>query len=211
MSLVEDTNVTDAQIVVLIGQAMSEISLAADWPFLQTSTTISAVDSQRPYALPSGFVKGVALVDDDYDENLEYVTPKVFFARYGNDTGNESTRPSHFTVWGTNILLHPIPTSNDTNRYSIYYITDITALSSGSTSPQFHAGFHWMLVEYCLWKLYEREEYYDQSERAFITYSRYLEDMKSFYGTRFRRSPYLWGDGDDPQGNVENIANLAIP
>jgi hypothetical protein len=53
-----------------------------------------------------------------------------------------------------------------------------------------------MIVEYCKWKLWDREEYFDQSERAFITYARYLSQMITWYSRRADRSPYIAGDGD---------------
>ena len=46
-TLVESTNVTDAEIVLLINNGVDEVSLADYWPFLEASATMTAVDSTR--------------------------------------------------------------------------------------------------------------------------------------------------------------------
>jgi hypothetical protein len=196
VTLIEDTNVSDATIVLMINEGMHEISLASEWPWLEESTTISAVANQQGYNLPGDFNYAVAVVDDDNDLTVPYISPSDFFHRYGNDTGNTGTTPNYFTIWDGQILFTPTPSANDTNRFTLYYLKTVTTLSSGSSVPAFHAAFHPMLVEYCKWKLYDREEYFDQSERAFITYARYLSQMITWYSRRAKREPYIGGDGD---------------
>lgn len=195
ISLIEDTNVTDAEIVTLINNCMHEISLAAHWPWLEASETLSAVDSQQAYSLPTSFEYMVAVVDDDNDTTVPYMAPSTFFQLYGNDTGNESTTQQFYTIWEDQIYFTPIPEANDTDRFTCYYYQAVTTLSAGNSTPAFHAAFHPMIVEYCLWKLWNREEYFDQSERSFITYTRYLSQMITWYAKRVKNSPAIAGDG----------------
>ena len=198
LTLIEDTNVTDAEIVLIINQGIDEIGIADDWAWLQASTTIDLVDSQQAYALSSeasDFERAVALVDDDNDKTIPYIAPATFFSQYGNDTGNESTTFNFWTIWEDSIYLTPTPEANDSARLTLYYYKTPTTLSTGSTTPEFHEAFHPMLVEYCKWKLWDREEYFDQSERAFITYSRYLSAMSMWYARRAKRLPAIAGDG----------------
>jgi hypothetical protein len=208
VTVVEDTNVTDAQIVVLIGQGLQEVSLAYEWPWLQKTASLSLADSTRTIALPADFQYGSTLIDVDHDRRLPYYAPATFWELTGDGGDRESTTPQFFTTWAGNIVLHPIPVDNDTNRLSIHYYRTVTALSAGDDVPEFHTAFHWMLVEYCKWKLYEREEYYDQSERAFITYSRYLADMIDFYSSRFKLEPTAWGEGRFGANGDPNIPSL---
>ncbi len=195
VTLLETTNVSDAEIVVLINMAVDEISIADYWPFLEASATMSAVDSTRTIALPSNFEFAMALVDDDNDETIPYISPAQLWHEVGNDTGNESTSFRYWTIWENLLYLTPIPQANDTNRFTFYYYKSGTQLSAGSTDLDFHEGFHMMVVEYVKWKLWDREEYFDQSERAFITYSRYLDAMSNWYARRAKRSPWIGGDG----------------
>jgi hypothetical protein len=195
VTLLEDTNVTDAEIVLLINQGVDEISIADYWPFLEASATVTITDSTQGTNLPSDFEYQEALVDDDKDEVLPYIAPSLFFSMVGNDTGNEATDPKFYTIWAGQFLFSPVPKTTDSARYTTYYYKSGTQLSAGSTDLDWHEGFHQIIVEYVKWKLWDREEYFDQSERAFITYSRYLMAMKSFYSRRTRRMPGVAGDG----------------
>lgn len=209
--VIEDTNITDAQITVLINQAIHEIAVAADWPWLEASTTITLSDSTQTYALSSeasDFNRAQALVDDDNDETVEYISPSNFFALYGNDTGNESTQPRFWTIWEDNIYISPIPEDDDTNRLTLYYYKNPTELSAGGDTPGFDEGFHWIIVEYAKWKLYEWAEYYDQAQRAAVTFVDYLEDMERWYSKRTSRIPFIVGDGTLRRQGDPNIPSL---
>ena len=137
----------------------------------------------------------LAVVDDDNDRIVEYIAPQTYFNFYGNDTGNTSTSINFYTIWEDLIYITPIPSTNDTNRLKLYYYKSGTQLSAGSTKPDWHEAFHQVLVEYVKWKLWEREEYFDQSERAFIAYARYLSAMSSWYARRAKRMPAVYGGG----------------
>jgi hypothetical protein len=205
-SVIEDTNVSDTEINLLIDQALHEISVASEWPFLFESATITTVDGTQNYALPGTYLYGYSLVDDDNDRNVPYIAPATFFATRGKDTGNESGTATAFTIQEGNIWLTPIPSAADTDRYILYFYKEITVLASDSAIPEFHEGFHWMIVEYVKWKLYDREEYYDQAERSFIVFSRYLGAMMQWYNAQFRGYPMLWGDGLPRRRDYPNLA-----
>jgi hypothetical protein len=194
-TLIEDTNITDAQIDGLIVLAMTEIEVAFPWPFLETYVDISLEEGYGAIAMPSDYSYGAIIIDDDNDGRLEYLAPTTFFALFGNDTGNTGTNPLCFTIWKNEILLHPVPSADDGSRLTLYYYRNIIELETDGESPEYHTAFHWGLVEYCKWKLYEREEYYDQSERSRIIYASYLQDMVTYYQDRIKRAPWTAGDG----------------
>ncbi len=194
-TLIESTNVSDAEVVLVLNQGVDEVSIADTWPFLEASETLSLVDSQQAYTLPAVWEYMVAVVDDDNDRTIPYIDPQSFFYWYGNDTGNESTTFNFYTIWEGSTYFTPTPEANDTNRISLYYYKSGTQLSAGSTKPDWHEAFHPMLVEYAKWKLWEREEYYAQAERAFIIYSRYMAAMSDWYSRRAKRLPAVYGDG----------------
>ena len=195
VTVLESTSVSDTFINLLINQGLQEIAVASDWPWMATSATVSLADSTRTAALPADFLHAVSLVDDDVDEPLPFVSHGEFFDRVGNDTGNESASPSMWTVYENDIYFSPIPSSNDTDRYTLYYYASPAELDSDDDVPPFVAAYHWILVEYCKWKLYEREEYYDVAEQSFNTYARYLDDMIAFYGRRVAGHPGVYGIG----------------
>jgi len=209
ITLMETTNVSDAEIVLLLNSGVDEISLADYWPWLEASATLTAVDSTRTIALPADFEFAMALVDDDNDEIVPYIAPSTLWHAVGNDTGNEGTTFKYWTIWENKVYLTPIPEAGDTDRFTLYYYKTATQLSAGDTLPEWHEAFHQILVEYVKWKIWDREEYFDQSERAFITYSRYLSAMSDWYSRRAQRAPWIAGDGRrrGPLGDL-NIPTL---
>lgn len=210
-TVVEDTNVTDANINLIINQGIHEVSVAEDWPFLQASTTIDLSDSTQTYALSSeasDFNRAEALVDDDHDRTLEFMSPTSFFYEVGNDTGNESTNPEFWTIWENKIYLSPIPSSDDTARLTLYYYKNPTTLSADDDTPEWDVAWHWILVEYGKWKLYEREEYFTEAERAFNSYTRYLADMAAYYSFQANPFPFTAGDGNIRRRGMPNLPDV---
>jgi len=195
----EVSDVADAMIDTLLNQGLEEVAAWADWPWLETSATMSAVDSTRTIALPGDFLKAIKLVDDDWDYAVPYVSKEKLFTLVGNDTGNENTRFQAWTIYGTNVMLSPIPQANDTNRFTIYYYKTPTTLSTDGASPEFPAAFHMMLVEYAKWKLYEREALVEQAQIARSSFQAYLGEMQAYYNNRITQSPSIYGGGKRPR------------
>lgn len=205
---------TDAQITLIINQGLHEIAVADDWPWLESETDISLVDSQQAYTIASeasDFLRAMAIIDDDNDETIPFIAPTTYFALVGNDTGNEASTPDFWTVWNDKIYFTPIPSASDSARVTFLYYSTATELSAGSDTAAFAENFHWILVEYAKWKLYEREEYYDQAERAKVTYLQYLRDMMAWYSRTADRLPYIVGEGRTRYRGDPNIPALRYP
>lgn len=198
ITLLETQNVTDAQINTLINQCLHDIEVYTDWRFLQDFDDLTVTASTQSYSVAtltsSTFNRAIALVDDDRDKAVTFISPSEFFHRYGRDTGNKSANANSWTIFQGSIFLHPIPSTNDTARYRFYYYKTITELSADSNSPEFHQGFHWMIVEYCKWKLWEREEYFDEALRSKGNYYEMLDAMEKWYARTTREDPWIYGD-----------------
>ena len=207
-TVIEDTNVSDAEINTIINQGVEEVAVVEDWPFLQASENISLVADTQTAAIASDWNRTLALVDDDNDETLAYVSPSEFFMTRGNDTGNTGSTPIEYTIWEGSFYLSPIPDTNDTNRLTHYYFKNPTTLSTDGTSPEWDVAFHPVLVEYTKWKLYEREEYYDRADQAEASYARYLRNMADFYNAPVERHPFIYGDGAARKSFTFNIPSL---
>src|SRR5690606_9370458 len=192
----EVSDVTDAMLNTLVNQALKECSVAAKWPFLHTSTTITTQANRKNYSLPEDFLYGLKLVDNDRDDELEYVAPAQFFEWHGSQTRDSATSTaSQFTIYDGEIYLYPTPSANDTDRYTFYYYRQITALTQDSDEPEFLDTFHWLPVEWAKWKLYERESMSQESDRAFGQYAQLLERMRQWYTTPVKQEPWIAGDG----------------
>ena len=208
-TLIEATNVTDANINTLINQGYHELSVEFAWPWLETSVDFTVSPDVRNYALPSNFDYAITLIDTNTDRSIPHVAAQAFFQLVGQDSSSTRTAASFWTIYDGDVYFHPVPSTATTAAYTMKYYKNITTLSGDQDEPAFHDGFHWMLVEYAKWKLWDREEYHDQSERAFITYSRYLKNMVSWYGSPVKRVPFLWGGGR-PVRRFNNLTILDI-
>lgn len=200
--------VTDAQLDIIVNQGYHEISVFTDWPWLYASTTITLVADQANYALPADYQKTIALIDDDNDETIPYLSPELYWHRVGNDTGNSSATPDFFTIYNDDINLTPIPSSADTNRLTLKYYKTITELSADGDEPVFHDAFHYALVEYTKWRLWEREEFFQEGQRAQLSYRTYLLNMQDFYNNQVNHTPAVWGDGMTLRRGDPNIPSL---
>jgi len=134
-TLIEITNVSDADVVLIMNQGIDEISISHYWPFLEASTTQTLTSSTQTYSLPSDFEYMVAVVDDDFDNTIPYIDPETYFIRFGNDTGNSATVFNFYTIWEDKIYLTPTPSANDTDRLKLYYYKSGTQLSTGALAP----------------------------------------------------------------------------
>jgi len=205
ITIVEDTSVTNAQIEELINQGYHELSTVFPWSWLETTGDFTVTKDVRSYDLPDNFDYGITMIDTNTDKAIEYVASKDFFEETGQDSSLTSAAATLWTIFADKVYFHPVPSTSTTAAYTLYYYSQITELTA-EDEPNFHKAFHWALVEYLKWKLYDREEYFAQSERAFITWSRYLNEMIVFYNSKTKWSSFIWGDGR----KVRTFNNLTI-
>jgi hypothetical protein len=206
ISLIESKNITDAQFHELINQGYIELSVQYPWSWLETTADFTVTPDVRSYDLPDNFDYGITMIDTNTDRNIMYVPAKEFFELTGNDTDTTAKAAELWTIFADKVYFHPVPSTQTTSAYTLYYYSEVSTLLA-QDDPMFHSAFHWLLVEYCLWKLYNREEYFAQSERAFITYSRYVNEMIAFYNSKTKWSSFVWGDGRKPRPftNIEAL------
>lgn len=199
VTLLETQSVTDAQLNTLINQGLHEIEVYTDWRFLQDHDDLNVVANTQSYSLATltnnTFNRAIALVDDDIDRTVDFIPPSEFFHRHGKDTGNTGPRARTWTIYQGSLYLHPTPSANDTARYRLHYYKTITELGADGSSPEFHQGFHWMIVDYCKWKLWEREEYFDEARVARNDFYQKLDEMEKWYARTTREDPWIYGDG----------------
>jgi len=205
-AVIEDTNITNDQIATLINQGYHELSIIFPWPWLETTADFTVGADVRSYDLPTNFDYGIAMIDTDTDRAIQHVAAKDFFERHGQDSSTTSSAANFWTIYENKVYFTPVPSTATTAAYTLYYYKNITVLSGAGDEPAFHDAFHWALVEYAKWKLYDREEMFAQSERAFITWTRYLNEMLSWYASPVKKAPFIWGDGR----TVRPFNNLTI-
>lgn len=201
--------ITNAELDTLINQGYHELSVAFAWPWLETTADFTVSKDTRDYALPSNFDYAIAMIDTNIDRSIPHLAAKEFFELVGQDSTSTSKAAVMWTIFDGKVYFSLPPSTAVTAAYTMYYYKNITALSGNDDIPAFHDGFHWILVEYCKWKLWGREEYFEQAKEAFAMYSYYLTEMIAWYGSPVKKAPFLWGDGR-PTRVYNNLAILDI-
>lgn len=117
--------------VELMNDEIKRICSKRDWPFLQTSRTMSTVDGQQEYVLPA---------DCDIPTNVtvtigttKYVPSEVpnrqFWDKLTQMTTFESNFPQYFYIYEGKMNLFPIPASALTDGMTINYRKKVVDLS----------------------------------------------------------------------------------
>lgn len=138
-----DAQITDAAITDFLNDALNAISTERDWPWLETSATLTTVADTAAYSPPSGWVRTRAL-------QVPGSAPMDGAAsRFELDSLYPSTstgQPQSWVVSGDQIRLYPIPDG----VYSIthIYFRQETQLSSPTDEPLMPAWAHAAIVHW---------------------------------------------------------------
>jgi hypothetical protein len=206
ITLLEATNVSNNDVNTYINQGYHELSVAFPWPWLETTADFTVGAGTRSYALPTNFDYAITMIDTGIDKAITHIAAKDFFEMVGQDSSSTSASARMWTIYDNQVYFSLPPSTAITAAYTLYYYKNITTLDADDDIPAFHDGFHWMLVDYVKWKLYDREEMFEQSERSRIIWEQYLGEMMHWYGSPVKKAPFLWGDGRP----VRTFNNLAI-
>ncbi len=105
--------------------------------FGETSDTFATVDGTRDYAKPTGWSRPFSVWYTDPDTSavvfLDRINKDEFDARFPDST--KKAKPTHYTVWGTNLQLGKTPDQVITINRNYYKILD--DLSASNLSNDF--------------------------------------------------------------------------
>lgn len=202
-TLVETTDWSNAKILDVINQGIREISVRFDWPFLAASNTLTVVAAQQAYTFDTisdyaGTGKKLfrieAIVDNDRRVKLNEVAAADAFQMYGGSMPTASDSDRFFT-WGSSIYLLPVPDTNDTARYTVYYYRSPAELTNDTDLPEWDSRFHMVVAEYGVQKVWEREEEIGKAKAAANRFNEGVERMAQFYLNRSQDYPTIVGAG----------------
>lgn len=187
-----DPQASDADLTKLILEALNAISTERDWPWLETSATLTTADGTAAYSPPAGWVRtrslqipGSAPLDGAASRHeLDSLYPST-------STG----QPQSWVVSGDQIRLYPIPDG----VYSIthVYYRQETQLSAGSDTPLMPAWAHAAIVHWATSLYHSRtrnQELADESmKRARDWLTRLADNARRSNGPyRVRVRPGSW-------------------
>jgi hypothetical protein len=178
------------------------VSTLEKWPYLFASSEEDYAASTREYDLSSDFlITDLAYVDQIVDKyyHKRRLIP-VSFAEYIDMYGSDprSGWPRYYYLTGGDTLgFVPVPTTTTTGEtgFVVYYYKQPTVMSTTSSSPEWASNHHDILVDYGLYRTWEREEYFDERDKAFGRFVEGISLMKRFYNMRVADSPIVFGDG----------------
>ena len=130
-TLEDYTLITDDQLIDALNEVEDHLTRIGDWNEGETETTDSTVDSQQAYSLPDDYKQGsffkMKFTDDTDISYPKYLTWHEFCERYTNSS-NESTKPTHYTIYGGSYYLYPIPVADGADNVTLYHQKDPTDL-----------------------------------------------------------------------------------
>lgn len=201
-SLVSTAQFSDADLLLVLNEGERFISSLEKWPYLFESTEEDYTADTREYDLSADLsVTDLAFIDQIVDKNthkrrMSPISFQEYLDEYGDDP--RSGDPRFYYLVGVDTLgLVPVPptTTAGSSGFSLYYYKRPTVMASTSSSPEWETSLHDLLVDYGLYRIWEREEYFDEAAKA---YGRFVEGvtlMKRFYNMRTVESPIIFGDG----------------
>lgn len=189
------SDISDADLNDVIDEAYYVVSQAADWPWLETSTNVSVTANTVEYALPADFARLQGIVRSGKQKRLSQISFEYYLDRYGNNPPT-STEGVWFYIRGDNFGIVPVPSANEANAYILYYFKTPTLMAADTDQPEWTPAFHHILVDYGVYRVFYREEYFQEAETAFQHFMAGLGQMMSFYNRRNNQNyPLVVGDG----------------
>ena len=212
ISKVNTLNVTDADLVLMVNEGVLAVAAAHRWPFLVDTASIGVTAAQETYTFSSlsitDFEMAWMMYGTAEDQLLVPITYQQRMTRWADDPPT-ATEGEYFYISedSLSIGIVPVPSATEASAYTLVYYKTATVMATGGALPEWNAAFHDVLVDYVLAILYEREEFYDQSEAARQKFDVKLSKMKRFYKALRvpENSPMIYGGGafglEDPWAN----------
>jgi len=137
-----DSNLTSERLDSILNTALRQVASEHDWPWLQTTETISTVAGTEAYDVEPDWIKTFSLVETGQSQ-LVQVTNVIDLDVY---TGVVRGRPRLFVVYGGQILLRPIPDG----VYSLThrYVQSEPTIAGDSNKALIYDAFSEGVIEY---------------------------------------------------------------
>lgn len=165
----DDTFMTSARLDEAVNSALQKSTTTHDWPWLQTSTTITTAADDAEYAVPTDFLRSNVLSIADTGYPLDPRSMKTL--RTITHTNSE---PSYYAVYAGSVHLRPTPSGITTITHD-YYRVENTLLSDSDTSlvpDPFADG----IVEYAAYLMFRSTRESDKAKEALDAYKLWLKD-----------------------------------
>lgn len=163
-----DTGLTDTVITAQINAALKQVASEQDWPWLESSATITSANGIQSYAVPTGWVRTTAIIDTAAGVPLDERSVEEI------DSFTAVAHPLYFALYGDAVLLGPTPDAVYSLKHR--FVKAESVLSAGTDLPLIPRAFDEGVVEFAtaLCHLFTR-----QTEKAAEAQARYDAWLKT--------------------------------
>jgi hypothetical protein len=157
--------VTDTDIIRWINSAQKEIVLQNE-SLLEVTSVTSSVIGQQSYDLPVDLLKLRGIQYRSSTTTAYYRLKGYSLAEFnekvdGWDNSQEPGDPICYTIYGSDILVFPIPATAVASAFKIYYNRMPVTVAVGADIPELPVLYHETIVKFCLKQAYELDEDWD--------------------------------------------------
>ena len=167
----DDGLLTPDVLVDLLDEANKELEAERDWPWRETSATITTVAGTASYAMPSNWLRTTSIREANEEPMVERTTMDLDYRNPSGVTG----QPIEFAVYGSTLTLSPTPDSVRTLTHR--YIRDVPQLRWDADEPLMPAMFHAAIVSAAAAVAYERQGADQRAQSAQLTVDRWRGRM----------------------------------
>lgn len=190
LTLIETDDFTNDKINNLVNQGLRELATRFQWPWLQTTGTLTVVSGTRSYTLPSDFQYMHSVIRASTKIRLRAVSPTDALGAYGDDFPIGEAKG--YYLWNNDLLLTKEPSSDET--LNLFYYQRVSTLDNDTDTPAFDEQFHLILGEYAISKIWEREEDFVKAKASEQRFDDGIEQMARWYQDRTKDMPMIFGE-----------------
>ena len=167
----DDGLLTPDVLIDLIDEANKELEAERDWPWRETSATITTVAGTASYAMPSTWLRTTSIRETNEQPLMELTSIDLDYQNPGGATG----QPTAFAVYGSTLTLSPTPDAVRT--FTHRYIRDVPQLAWDADEPLMPAMFHPAIVSAAAAISYERQGADQRAQTAQLAVDRWRGRM----------------------------------
>lgn len=168
-----DAFAADTDITELLNEASASVATERDWPWLETSTTLTTANGTASYSVPADWTRTRTLQisgSDPMDDSRSRQELDGLFP-----TSTDTGQPQFFVITGDAIRLYPTPDGVYTVTH-VYYRTE-TTLDDGADVPLMPAWAQGALVHAAAAMLFRRTNQMERANEEEQQYERWLKRL----------------------------------
>lgn len=193
-TLIDDTDITDAEMLLWFNDGLFDIAMRQEWDWLYDTEDITTVASQANYTLSNTWTQIISIQEDATKNRLVPISYDYASALYGDDYP-EAARARYYYILNGDVYLVPTPSASSDTYHVMQRVIPTQFTTVASDEPPFLELFHPVLAEYVEARVWEREEDLEKKEDAQLRFELGIRRMQFLYNNRGNRVPWAVGDG----------------